>query len=128
MKIQTLSIFFLASLGLLIIAALYSLGFVLEAGRNNNSLFLRALFASWVVSPFAALLLGALAAKRCLIFSGHLFQTLILVVASGSLVSYIATAGTTIFEPAFIFLLVPLVSWLLIFVVFAIMLLKRKKF
>jgi len=72
-KIFTLHFLRNMAIVLLLIGALGSLGFVLHAGRNNNSVLLVALFVTWVLSPFIALLVAHLILKN---WTAHTYAVL----------------------------------------------------
>lgn len=89
----------------LVAGAVGSLGFMLRAGRHNNSLVLLSLFAIWVVSPFGVLLWANLRGKLTGVTP---------VIALGSLAIYgVAVLGLPVPKPGSVFLMVPAVSWLL---------------
>jgi hypothetical protein len=88
-----------------------SVGLTLYAGRHNPSRLLMTLFAMWVVSPFAALILAAMVAKSWSILTRATLYWLMLVVTLSSLVIY----GVVALGPprgAFAFVVVPPASWL----------------
>jgi len=90
-----------------------SLGFLLGAGRRTPPLLL-VLFVFWVLSPFMALAWANLASKRWSVVTRATLYTVMLVLTLGSLAIYAAvTTGFFKVKPAAVFLLVPLVSWLL---------------
>jgi len=95
--------------------AVGSVGLTLYAGRQNPSRLLVALFAIWVLSPFLSV---TIASRRSSAFArGPLYgEGPILTV--GSLAMYLHPAWRPSGSgPAFVFLVVPLVSWLLIAIV-----------
>jgi hypothetical protein len=80
------------------------------AGRHQNSRILLLLFATWVLSPFMA---AAVLTRAAL-------NVTMLVIALGSLAIYGDVAfGHTKAKVGTVFLIVPLLSWLLIAVVVA---------
>ena len=88
-----------------------------QTGRNNDSVFLMTLFAVWVFSPFAVLAVATRISMRWSNLRRVTLYTLLLVVAVGSLIGYsgaLSPAGT---KPAFVFLVIPLISWLLMAIV-----------
>ena len=95
-----------------------SLGFTLHAGRNNPSLLLRVLFAGWVLSPFIALLLANITAKWWPVLMRTTLCSLILLLTLGCLVSYSGVLSAPGTKPAFVFLVVPMICWLLIVITF----------
>src|SRR2546429_7750000 len=90
--------------------AVGSLGLMLRAGLPP--LFLRVLFAIWVLSPFVALLFAYVVSKRWSVLTRTTLYSLMIIVTVGSLAFY----GNVVFgpprpKPASVFLLVPLTSW-----------------
>lgn len=81
---------------------------------GHPALFLRVLFAAWVLSPFAALVLADVASKRWLAPTRATLYGLMLVVALGSLAVYGGLVPLPESKPAFLYLVVPAVSWLLL--------------
>jgi hypothetical protein len=95
-----------------------SVGLTLYAGRHSDSLTLKVLFAVWVLSPFLGLILAGVATRLWSIFTRSARYSAMLVVSLGSLAVY----GVRVLRPpkahaAFVFVVVPLASWLLIAVV-----------
>jgi hypothetical protein len=91
-----------------------SIGFMLRAGRNAP-LFLKLLFALWVLSPFMALVLADVVSKRWSLLTRATLYSVMLVLTLGSLTIY----GDVALAPprsqgAFVFVVVPPASWLLI--------------
>lgn len=110
------------SLGLLRIVALTavvagaagSLGLMLRVGNRNNSLILIGLFAGWVLSPFVGLILADIRSNRWSVPTRATLYSLMLLLALGSVALYANVAfGPPRPQPAFMFLVVPLGSWLL---------------
>ena len=96
------------ALAAVLIGAMGSVGWVLYTGRNNKSYWLVFLFLGWVLSPFVALAVAR--SPKALFWLSLLLPVVSLVAYSGVL----SPPGT---RPAAVFLLVPLVSWILIGVV-----------
>ena len=95
-----------------------SVGLMLRAGHRNNSRILLVLFGIWVLSPFMALILANVVSKRWSVFSRATLYGVMLVLTLGSLAIYGDVAlGPPRAKPAFVFLVVPLASWLLIAIV-----------
>jgi len=88
-----------------------------NAGRNQRSIFLIVLFTIWVISPFMALFVADVIAKRWPIPIRVSLYLLMLFVTLGSLLSYSGAFNPPGTKPAFKFLVVPFVSWLLIVLV-----------
>src|SRR5213082_3283686 len=111
----------LRAVGLIAVAAgaVGSIGFMLRAG--HPPLFLRVLFAIWVLSPFMALLVAHVVSKSWSVLTRTTLYSLMIMVTVGSLAFY----GNVVFgpprpKPAFVFLVVPLGSWLLMAIAVAI--------
>ncbi len=100
----------------LLLGAAGSIYFVINAGRNNNSVVLKALFVIWVLSPFIAFATINTISARWPLLTQITIYWLMLLVAIGSLVCYSGVFKTPGTKPAFIFLIVPLLSWLLIII------------
>ena len=98
-----------------------SLGLMFRAGRRQNSKILLLLFAIWVLSPFVALVRANVVSKRWPILIRAALYSVMLVLTLGSLAIYGEVAfGYATAKVGFVFLVVPLASWLLIAIVVAI--------
>jgi hypothetical protein len=106
-----------AALIAVLAGAVGSVGVVLRAGRRAPR-FLLVLFVFWVLSPFMALVWANMAWKRWSIVTRATLYSVTLVLALGSLVvyGYFALRPPRA-QPASVFLVVPLVSWLVIAIV-----------
>ena len=94
-----------------------SVGLLLRAGHRSPRLLL-VLFAIWVLSPFMALVLADAVSKRWSALTRATLYGVALVLPLGSLAIY----GHDALSPpkaqaAFVFVVVPLASWLLIAIV-----------
>jgi len=97
------------------IGAVGSTGLMFRVGHRNNSRILLLLFTIWVLSPFVALAVANVVSKRWSVVTRAALYSLMLVLTLGSLAAYGNIAlGPPRAKPAFIFLVVPLASWLLI--------------
>ena len=85
-----------------------------NAGRNQSSVLLIALFTIWVLSPFVILVIMNFFAKRWSIDTRKTLYLLMLFITLVSLVSYGGALSMPGTKPAFKFLVVPLISWLFI--------------
>jgi len=95
--------------------AVGSVGLTLYAGRHNNSRILPVLFTLWVLSPFMALLVASVVSKRWSFHTRTTLYAAMLVLTLGSLALYADVAlGPPRAKPAFVFVVVPPASWLLI--------------
>ena len=94
--------------------------FMFHVGRHNKSRLLMAMFALWVLSPFAVLMLTELVSKRWSTLTRSMLYTVMLVLTFGSLAAYgFVALGPPRAQPAFVFIVFPPVSWLLIATVVA---------
>jgi hypothetical protein len=109
LRIISVTILFLGMTG--------SLGFMLYTGRNNKSVLLMLLFAIWILSPFIALLRINTIAKKWSAFSRISLFSLMIILSSGSLAGYSGLLNLKETKPAFVFLLIPLISWMLMVLV-----------
>jgi hypothetical protein len=97
----------------LLAGALGSLGFELYAGRRNDSVVLRVLMAGWVISPFLVLLMASVASRGWSALTRQALDSVIIVVTAGSLAIYGADAVWPRKQAAFVYVVVPPISWLL---------------
>jgi len=110
-----------AGLIAVLVGAVGSVGLMLHAGRNNPSRLLLVLFALWVLSPFIALVLANMVSKRWSVLTRATLYTVMLVLTVGSLAIYGDVAlGPPRAKAAFVFVVVPPASWLLIAIVLPI--------
>ncbi len=103
-----------ALLGLMAGAA-GSLAFMLHAGRRNNSKLLMFIMAIWVLSPFMVLFAASLVSKYWQPATRKLLAGGMIILSLGSLAVYIVDAMR---QPkpqaAFVFIVFPPISWVLI--------------
>ena len=90
-----------------------SVGFTVYTGRFNSSVVLIVLFVGWVLSPYIALLLVNTVANRWSVTKRLALHSFMLIVTLGSLVMYTGLWTLPGAKPAFVFLIVPLLSWFL---------------
>ncbi len=101
-----------------VVGAAGSIGLTLRAGHRNNSLVLLMLFGVWVLSPFVALAVAYMISRDWPVLTRATLYTLTLVLTLGPLAIYgDVELGPPRAKPAFVFLVVPLASWLLIAIV-----------
>lgn len=107
------------ALVVVMVGAVGSLDLMLSAGRHNPSILLVALFVAWVLSPFIALTIANLISKRWSITERVTLYIMTIVLTLGSLFLY---GGALAFgtKPAFKYLLVPLLSWILMSIAYFI--------
>ena len=104
----------------LLIGAIGSLYFMFKAGSNQKSIILIGLFTVWVLSPFVGLFV---ANKVTSIWTAITRQLLFWLMLSLTIVSLIAYSGLMTIpdsKPAFVFLALPFISWLVILTIFLI--------
>ena len=96
------------------IGAVLSTGITLYAGRRNPSRLLIGLFVIWVLLPFVAMLWADIASRGWPVGLRATFYGVMLLITAGSVGIY----GIAVLNPpekgAFVFLTVPLASWVLI--------------
>jgi hypothetical protein len=98
----------------MIAGAVGSATLMLHAGRRQQSRALMALFGIWVLSPFVAGVVASSVSKRWAAVTRATLCMIIVVLTLGSLVIYGDVAfGYTKAKVGFVFLVVPLASWLL---------------
>jgi hypothetical protein len=107
-----------AALIAVLIGAAGSAGFLLRAGQRTSRLLL-VIMLLWVVGPFLALVSADVLSKRWTILSQAptcvTLYSLMLVLTVGSLAVYVDDAlRPRQAQAAFVFVVVPLASWLLI--------------
>ncbi len=112
----------------LAVGALGSVCLMLHVGQRNDSKILLAIFTIWVFSPFIALAGIYAFSRRWPVFAQASLYSVMLIVTLSSLVIYGDVAfGRPWAKPAFPFLVVPLVSWLLIAIIVSIAVIRRKR-
>ena len=94
-----------------------SVGLMLWVGHRNPSRVLLGLFVIWDLSPFMALLLADMLSKRWSVITRATLHIVMLVIALSSLALYGDVVLRPRPQPAFMFLVVPLGSWLLMTIV-----------
>lgn len=117
-----LNISFLGWLALLvgIVGAVVSLYFMFNAGRNQPSLLLIVLFMLWVLSPFVGLFLLNNISKRWIVTVRETLYWLAIIMVVLSVTGYSGAFNTAQTKTAFVFLVIPFVSWVIIAISFFI--------
>ena len=110
----------ITALIVLLIGAAGSLILMFNAGRNQNSILLIILFTGWVLSPFIALLIADVISMRWLIKTRVTIYFLMLFISLVSLLGYSGALNVPGTKPAFKFLIVPVISWVLILIIIPI--------
>jgi hypothetical protein len=113
---KTLNIRFLHSIALILIltGAVGSLVLTFHTGRKNNSVLLPLLFAVWVLSPFIAFLMSDIISRSWPVFVRAALYCFIIVLTVSWLLCYGGLLSPPGVKPAFVFLIVPLISWILL--------------
>jgi hypothetical protein len=93
--------------------AVGSVGLMLWVGHRNPSRVLLGLFVIWDLSPFVAFLLADMVSKRWSVITRATLHIVMLVIALSSLALYADVVWGPRPQPAFMFLVVPFGSWLL---------------
>jgi hypothetical protein len=97
-----------------------SVGLTLWAGHRNPSRLLKLLFAIWVLVPFMVLLLAYLISKRWSLIKQATLYCVTLILTLSSLAFYGDVVWRPRPQPAFVFLVTPFVSLLLMTMVLLI--------
>ena len=113
---KTLNLKFMRIVALIVLlmGVIGSFCFVLYNGRYNKSILLISLFVGWVLSPFIALLIAYKVSNR---WTDTIRKTLYIIILALTLVSLLSYSGLLIpagTKTAFVFLVVPLISWVVI--------------
>lgn len=127
-KIQTmkrrreLNINFLGWLAIVVgvAGAIASSYFMFTAGRNQPSLLLIILFTLWVVSPFVGLFVLYNISKRWVVTVRETLYWLAIIMVVLSVTGYSGAFNTAQTKNAFVFLVIPFLSWLIIAISFFI--------
>ncbi len=110
-----LGVFRVLALIAVLAGAAGSIGLMLRVGSRQRSLVLMGLFAGWVLSPFVALAWAGMVSDRRpsfdrgILYVGMLSFSLMALALYGGVIPM--PSGS---RPAFVFLMVPLGSWVLI--------------
>ena len=123
-KLTNYNLLHIIALIVLFAGAISSLALMFNAGRNQNSIILIVLFTGWVLSPFIGLFIADMISKRWLTKTRLTIYFLSIFTALASLLFYSGVLNVSGTKPAFKFLIVPLVSWVLILVIVPI---RRKR-
>ena len=127
-KIFTLNLFRIIALAVWAIGAGITVNLTLYAGQSNKSVLLVALFIIWVLSPFAAILAVHVVYRLGATMIRVTVYCLMLVITVVSLLGYSGQFNSPAARPAGVFLIVPLVLWVLMLIVIPVVLsrLRRK--
>jgi len=105
-----------AALILLVVGAVGSLYFMFNASRNQKSILLITLFSGWILSPFVGLFLTEKFCKHWIVHVSSFFYWLMIILTIASLLGYSGALNTPKTKNAFVFLIIPLISWLLMII------------
>ena len=113
---NTFNINFLRTVALTAVAAgaIGSLYCMFNAARNQNSILLIALFTAWVLSPFAGIIFTNKIFNPRAGYARTSLYWLMIILTIVSLVGYSGAFNTPKTKNAFVFLVIPFFSWLLI--------------
>jgi hypothetical protein len=111
-----LGILRIMALVVLLAGAWESLHYVLLAGQNNSSLFLRGLFVAWVLLPFAALFTAGIVSRNWSVTTRATTYALMVLTAAGSFIAYSGMFSFQGEKHAAPFVLVPLLSLLVMMI------------
>ena len=107
------------ALGVATAGALGSLAFTLQAGGHNVSVILVLLFSVWVLSPYILLIIFCVRSGN---WSARARISLYVIMILISLISLLFYGGLIFFsgaKPAFVFLVIPLISWIVCLTVYS---------
>ena len=116
-KIVSLNFLRIVALAILLLSCFGSVWLVVNAGSHNDSALLRSLFATWVLSPFMALAITSVFSARWSFITRVVLYSIMIFTGLGSLVGYSGALSPPGAKPAAVFLVVPLISWLLMAIV-----------
>jgi membrane-associated HD superfamily phosphohydrolase len=113
---KILNISFLRKIALILVltGAVVSLILTFHTGRKNNALILTLLFAVWVLSPYIAFLMSDVISKSWSVLCRSALYCLMVVLTLVSLLFYSGILRLPRVKPAFVFIVVPLISWILL--------------
>ena len=103
-----------------VVGAVGSVGLMFWVGHRNPSRVLLFLFLIWVLAPFGALLLASVVSKRWSIVTRTALYCMMLILTLGSLAVYGDVVLRPRPQPAFVFIVVPPVSWMLMTIVITV--------
>ena len=107
--------------------ALGSVSLMLWVGHSNPSRVLLILFAIWVLAPFMILIVANLVSKRWSVITQATLYVVMLILTVSSLAFYADVVWRPRPQPAFVFLVVPFGSWLLMTIVVPVAVLISRK-
>ncbi|MFI5138273.1 MAG: hypothetical protein ACHQIM_10635 [Sphingobacteriales bacterium] len=126
-KIFTLNTLRIISLVALAVGAGESFTLTLNTGHNNKSMLLVIFFVVWVLSPFAAILAAHAVFSIRLTKIRITLYCLMLVISLISLLAYSGILSPPGAKPASVFLITPLLLWVLMLIFIPIALSRSRK-
>jgi FtsH-binding integral membrane protein len=102
------------ALTILLVGSIGSLYFMFNAGSNQKSIVLLGLFTAWVLSPFVGLFVANRIFTHWAVTTRQLIYWLMVALTIVSLIAYSGALTPSNTKPAFIFLVIPFLSWLVI--------------
>jgi hypothetical protein len=123
----TLKLFRVIALAVWAIGAGVSVNLTLYAGHNNKSGVLVTLFVVWVLSPFAGMLAAYVFFRRRPPVVMVTIYCLMLAITLVSLLAYSNTLNPFAGKPAAVFLIVPLLLWVLTLIAVPVALSRSRK-
>jgi len=110
-----------------LIGAIISAILTIKAGHKNASVVLPALFLIWVLSPFIMLLVANSKFKRYADSDRVIPYLLMIFLSIGSVIGYTGILSPVGAKAAAVFLIVPLISWVLIITGIVMMKIRGRK-
>jgi hypothetical protein len=104
----------------LLAGSIVSIVLVLKGGQHNPSILLIVLFLVWVLSPFAGLVIASMKKYQRTVQIQTILYWLMIFIATISILGYSGILRFSGTKPAFIFLVIPIISWILIITVILI--------
>jgi hypothetical protein len=123
-KLTSYNLLRIIALIVLFVGAIGSLVLLFNSGRDQKSIVLIVLFTGWVLSSFIGLFIADMISKRWLPKTRITIYLLIIFITLASLLFYSGALNVPGTKPAFKFLMVPLISWVLMLIFVPI---KRKR-
>jgi hypothetical protein len=100
------------ALGVSTAGALGSFALTLQAGAHNGSVILTLLFLVWVLSPFIVLIISCVLSKQWTSRARISLYILMMIIPIATLLFYGGLLSFSGVKPAFVFLVIPFISWI----------------
>src|SRR5579863_1654226 len=101
------------ALGVSSAGALGSFALTLQVGAHNDSVVLTLLFLLWVLSPFIVLIISCVLSKKWAYRARISLYMLTMMISFVTLLFYGGLLSFSGVKPAFVFLVIPFISWIL---------------